>query len=168
MANETPLQLPDSFEDILNNENKTQEEKHLSLDEKFAKERLEWSSKIASMSKKIRGVSELNELQVDLYTERQIAVEYYHYLISVLSQVNKSYRKQWAEKFEFYTTKADIRYPNEKKKELKILSDISDIVGKREAIDNHSKFIDNTIKTIDNLIYGIKYRIEIEQIKNGR
>ena len=43
MADGTPLQIPDSFEDILKNEEKIKEKEQISLEDKFAKERLEWS-----------------------------------------------------------------------------------------------------------------------------
>ena len=163
-----PLQIPDSFDEILQNENKAQEAKELSLDERFAKERLEWTNKVHDMSQKIKSIDNLASLQVDVYTERQRAVEYHHYLISILSQLGRAYRKQYSERYDFHSYKSDKRFTNEKTKELHILSEIGEIVRKRETIDNHTKFIDNTIKTIDNLIYGIKYRIEIEQIKRGQ
>jgi len=168
MAEGTPLQIPDSFDEILKNEEKVKEEEQLSLEEKFAKERLEWSGKIQNMSKNLKDVMKLADLQVDIYTERQRAVEYYHYLISILKGLGRSYTKQYSDKYDFYSFEGQKRFANEKSKELKILSDISEIVRKREIVENHCKFIDNTIKTIDNLIYGIKYRVDIEQIARGR
>ena len=164
---ETPLQIS-SFDDFIkrDQEESTNKEQE-SLETRLSNERLEWSSKIEVMGKKMKNVLGLTELMVEVYTERQRAVEYYHYLISITSRLSKSYRKQWAQKYDHYTYNSQKRFPNEKSKELHILSEISEVVSKREAIDNHSKFIDNTIKTIDNIIYGIKYRIEIEQISRG-
>lgn len=164
---ETQVPITDFFEDFFKDKEKKEEEKS-PLEERLQKERLEWSNKIEEMSKRMKKVFELNELMTYVYTERQRAVEYYHYLISILSKLNKSYRKQWAQKYDYYSFVSQKRFPNEKTKEIQILSEISDIVRKREAIDNHSKFIENTLKTIDNIIYGIKYRIEIEQMARGR
>jgi len=157
-----------SFDDILQNENKVKEEEQVSLEDKFAKERLEWSGKISEMSKKLKDIMKLADLQVDVYTERQRAVEYYHYLISILKGLGRSYAKQYSQRYDFHSYQSDKRFANEKSKELQILADISEIVRKREVVENHCKFVDNTIKTIDNLIYGIKYRVDIEQIARGR
>lgn len=166
----THQQIKNSFDDFFNSEVETPKpnEKKDELKEKFEKERQEWTAKIKELSSKLKNVLSINELMVDVYTERQRAVEYYHYLIGILSIINKSYRKQFSEKHEYYTYKSQKRFTNERTKEIQIQTDLSDIVKKREYIDNHSKFIDNTIKTLDNLIYGIKYRIEIEQISRGK
>lgn len=163
---ETPLQIPSSFDEFFQDTEKKEEKSP--LEERISKERLEWSNKIEEMSQRMRKVFELNELMTYVYTERQRAVEYYHYLISILSKINRSYRKKWSEKYNYYSFISQKRFPNEKTKELQILSELDDIVRKRDIIDNHSKFIERTIGTIDNIIYGIKYRIEIEQIARGK
>ncbi len=163
---ETPQSIPNSFESFLNVGEK--EKKEETLAEKFAKERLEWSSKIEGMSKKMKDIYKVSELQTEVYTERQRALEYYHYLISILSRVNRKYRKEYTTKYDFYSFQSQKRFPNERNKELQIQHEVGDILEKREAIDNHAKFINNTIATIDNLIYGIKYKVEIEQISRGK
>jgi len=157
--------IPDSFDDFIKGEIKNIEE---TLEKKFAKERLEWSNKIQSMSQKMKDISHTSELMTDIYTERQRAVEYNHYLISIFQKINRAYRKQWSEKYDHYSYKSQIRFPNEKTKELQILAEMETIVEKREELDNHVKFISDTISTIDNLIYGIKYKVEIEQILRGK
>jgi len=138
------------------------------LETRFAKERIEWTGKIKDMSDRMKDIFKVSELMVDIYTERQRAVEYYHYLISIFKKVSRAYTKEWSEKYQHYSFKSQVRFPNERTKELQILSEMSDIVEKREEIENHAKFINNTIGTIDNLIYGIKYKVEIEQISRGK
>jgi len=138
------------------------------LVDKFAKERLEWSQKIQDMSEQMKSVSKVSELMVTVYTERQRCVEYYHYLISILIKVNREYKKQYAERFDFWSWKSNIRYPNEGAKNNKIQTELAELLEKRETIENHAKFIDKTAATIDNLIYAIPKRIEIEQISRGK
>lgn len=141
--------------------------KEISLEEKFANERLEWSAKIDEMTKKVKPVFEIPELMTYLYTERQRAIEYYHYLVSLMISMNRKYNAAYMERQEYYTTKAQIRYPNESTKHTKILVDLADMVEKRAAVDNHSKFMTQTIATIDNVIWAIPKRVEIEQIARG-
>jgi len=153
-------------DDFLNRNEKNQNEE--SLTNKFAKERLEWTNKIQSMSKSMKDIFKVSELMTDIYTERQRAVEYHHYLISIISRVNVAYRKKWTEKYDYYTYKSQKRFSTDKKKELQILSEMGDILEKRDELDNHIKFMNNTISTLDNIIYGIKYKVEIEQISRGK
>ena len=142
--------------------------KEESLEDRFAREREEWSEKIAEISKKMKQVFDIPELMTTLYTELQRAVEYYHYLITLLIGMNKKYNAAYAERYDYYTTKAQVRYPNESTKHNRILVDLQDMVEKREMVNNHSKFIDKTIGTLDNIIFAIPKRVEIEQISRGK
>jgi hypothetical protein len=143
-------------------------EKKETLDEKFARERLEWSEKVASMSQQMKSVMKVAELMTEVYTERQRCVEYHHYLISILIKLNREYKRQYDERWVFWTHNSNIRYPNESQKGNKIQTELADLLEKREAVDNHSKFILSTCSTIDNLIYAIPKRIEVEQISRGK
>jgi hypothetical protein len=139
-----------------------------SLEEIFEKERLEWTEKINQISLKMKNIFEISELMTYLYTERQRAVDYYHYLMSWLIKMNRNYNKSYAEKWDYYTTKTQFRYPNETSKNNRIHVELADIIEKRSHVDNHSKFILSTIQTIDNIIFAIPKRIEIEQISRGK
>lgn len=139
-----------------------------SLEDRLNNERLEWNKKIEDMSSKMKKIFEIPELMTNLYTERQRALEYYHYLISLMIGLNKDYNKIYNEKWEYYTSKSHIRYPNESTKHNRILVDLSEQVEKRSMIDNHSKFILRTVETIDNIIYAVPRRIELEQISRGK
>ena len=55
--------------------------KEETLETRFARERLEWSEKIAQMGQKVARLMEIPDLMTTLYTERQRAIEYYHYLM---------------------------------------------------------------------------------------
>ena len=161
-----------SFDDLMKSlplqgvEVESEEEKQ-TLVQKLASERVEWTAKIEDMSKKMKKVFELNELMTTVYTERQRAVEYYYYLLSLLIKINKTYRKNYAQKYDYYSYQSQKRFPNERNKELIIYAELSEIIEKREMLDVHSKFMLDTKNSIDNIIYGIKYRIDIEKIKNG-
>lgn len=152
----------------LNIDNIIHPSKEETLDEKFARERLEWSEKVAEMSAKMKQIFSIPELMTYLYTERQRAVEYYHYLISLMIGMNKTYHKAYDERYDFYTHKAQVRYPNESTKNNRILVDLADQFEKRAMVDNHSKFVEKTISTLDNLIFAIPKRVEIEQISRGK
>ena len=163
--------IPLSFDDFLQGAPlETPEKKAIedSITLRFSNERIEWTRKVKEMSLLLKRLPDVISLQSSIYTERQLAVEYYHYLISLLQKINKSYTKQYAEKYDYYSNKSQRRFPNERNKELQIISELGDLKLKKDAIENHSKFILGVTTTLDNIIYGIKSRIDIENILNGK
>ncbi len=163
--------IPDSFDEFMNPEPETTKEDKSekdTLEERFFRERMAWSGKIKEMSAKLSKTALVAELMTEIYTERQRALEYYHYIISLLIKINKNYNKSYSEKYKFYSYTSQERFPNETSKNMRILAELADLKEKREVLDNHSKFMDGTTKTIDNIIFGLKSRIEIEQIARGK
>jgi hypothetical protein len=163
--------IPDSFDEFLNPEPETTQENKSekeTLEDRFARERMSWGGKIKGMSSKLSKTLLVAELMTEVYTERQIALEYYHYIISLLVKVNKAYNKSYSEKYKFYSYTSQERFPNETSKNMRILAELADLKEKREILDNHSKFMDGTIKTIDNIIFGMKTRVDVEQIARGK
>lgn len=138
------------------------------LEERFARERKEWDSKIAELSSKMSKLVELPSLMTTLYTERQRAVEYHNYLMSLLIGMNKRYNAAYAERNDFYMFKSQVRYSNESAKHNRILVDLADMVEKREIMQNHAKFVDKTRETLDNIIFAVPKRVEVEQILRGK
>jgi len=163
---ENKIPQPDFFN--INPDVSSKEKEPESLESRFKKERLEWRAKIESMSKQMKKVLEISDLMTTVYTERELCIEYYHYLISYLIKINKIYRKKYSERYDFWSFKSQIRYPSDQSKNNKILVEIADLVEQREIIENHSKFILSTCSVIDNIIYAIPKRIEIEQITRGK
>jgi len=161
-------EIPNTIEEILKNEESSQKEQIDELDDKLSKKRDEWTNKIKDMGKKLKSLQDANDLLTDIYTERQLAVEYYHYLIAVFSKINKKYYKEWSDRYDFYTYQSNKRFPNEKQKTIQIMSDLGEIVIKRELLENHLKFMDKSIDSIDGIKFGIGYKIEIEKLSKGK
>jgi hypothetical protein len=139
-----------------------------SLEDRFFRERQEWKNKVKEMSLSLKKVFDLTNLLAEIYTERQKASEYYHYLLSLLVGLNKKYRNKYDERWAHYTLNSKVRYPNESTKSNRILVDLEDLVEKRELLNVHAKSMESTVKTIDNMIYGIQARIKIEDINRGK
>jgi len=75
------INLPNSFDDFIKQNQEQEEQKQDPLELRFKEERKEWTNKIKEMSSKLKNVLEISLLQVDVYTERQRCVDYYHYII---------------------------------------------------------------------------------------
>ena len=175
---ETPVQtaVPDSFDEFMKDvpdvappitPDTDPETQPGTMATRFQNERVEWTGKIKELGGKMKNIVDMSFLMTNIYTERQIAVEYHYYLLGLLSKVNKSYRKQYAEKYDYYTYKSQKRFPNERNKEIQIMSELAPTLTTKEALENHQKFMEDTIKTLDQIIFGIKARVEIENILRG-
>jgi hypothetical protein len=133
---------------------------------RFRKEREEWISKIQDFSDNLRTVSQIGELMVEVYSQRQIAVEYSHTLMSHIIKINKIYREKKHEKYIYYTQNYDVRLDKDAR-EGHIGYDLTEIIEKRDMVQNHLEYFRETIKTIDNIIFGIKHRISLEEYRRG-
>ena len=133
---------------------------------RFKSEREEWTTRIREMSERLKDIYKVAELQTDVYSYRQIAVEYCHTLLTHLSKVNHVFRSKKIERWEHYTRNYDLRMDKDPK-ELHILVDIAEVNERKELLQNHLDYFRETIRTIDTISYGIKHRIQLEEYKRG-
>jgi hypothetical protein len=133
---------------------------------RFKKERDDWTTRIKDMSERLRDIYKVADLQTDIYSYRQIAVEYCHTLMVHLTKVNHIFRAKKIDRWEHYTRNYDLRMDKDPK-ELHIFVDIQEINERREYLQNHLDFFKETIKTIDTISFGIKHRIQLEEYKRG-
>jgi hypothetical protein len=145
---------------------KTQSSSNEPIFKRFKEERDEWTSRIKSMSERLKDIYHLADLQTDLYSYRQIAVDYTHTLMTHLTKINKIFRERKVERWEHYTRNYDLRMDKDPK-EYHIFVDIADVVERREYVQTHLEFFRETIKTIDTMCYGIKHRMALEEYKRG-
>lgn len=136
------------------------------LIERFKNERKEWTDRIKDMSERLRDIYKVADLQVDIYSYRQVAVEYCHTLQTHLTKVVHTFRARKIERWEYYTRNYDLRMDKDPK-ELHIFVDIADINERKELLQNHLEFFRETIKTIDTISFGIKHRIQLEEYRRG-
>ena len=128
----------------------------------FEIERGEWKEKIQVIALSLKSIRTVAEAQVDLFSNRQILLEYSYKLAQIVSKLTTKERRLRASKLRDYTTNSDVRYGSNETKIL-IEGDVSDIVEKIQLVEGHRKFIDQTIQTVDHMLYGIKARIALEE-----
>lgn len=133
---------------------------------RFSTERTEWTEKIASLSERLKSIYDVAELLTDLYSQRQIAGDYVHELVSHASRLNRIYRERKRERFLHYTQNFDLRLDKDPKM-LFIDVDLADLVERREILQNHLEFMRETLRSIDTICYGVKHRISLEEYRRG-
>jgi len=134
--------------------------------ERFASERTEWTTKIKDIAKRFKNVEDLVDVQVDLYSQRQVAVDYMQELTVLQSRLKKTHLTEWKKAYEKLTLNEDYRY-NEKEKNRMADEMTSVSKLKIEILQNHIDFFRESVRTIDNMIFGVKHRLEIEDFRRG-
>jgi len=136
------------------------------LHARFAKEREEWTTKIQSLTERMKSIYDVAELLTDLYSQRQIAGDYIHELVAHSSKLNRVYRERKRERFLHYTQNYDLRLDKDPKM-LFIDVDLADLVERREILQNHLEYMRETLRSIDTICYGVKHRIALEEYRRG-
>lgn len=132
----------------------------------FEDERLEWKEKIQSTSLHLKNIQTVAKAQVDLFSQRQILLEYSYKLAAIVARLNSKYSSEKSKKLKEYSEKSDIRYGSNEKM-LLIEGDLTEVSEKIELVENHRKFIDQTVQTVDHMLYGIRQRIALEEYLRG-
>jgi hypothetical protein len=132
----------------------------------FEKERAEWKERIGVISLHMKDIKTVAKAQVDLFSQRQILLEYGYQLASIITKLNSKYSSEKAKKMKEYSERSDVRYGATEKTVL-IEGDLNEIKGKIELVESHRKFIDQTIQTVDHMLYGIRQRIQLEEYLRG-
>ena len=134
--------------------------------ERFERERSEWTERTNSMAVRFKNVEDMVEVQVDLYSNRQLAVDYMQQLISLQTRLKKAWLTEWKKVYESLLSEQDYRYSE---KERTKFADEKTGAGKLkiDIMQVHIEFFRETIRTIDNMIFGVKHRIDIEDFRRG-
>jgi hypothetical protein len=133
---------------------------------RFETERNEWKEKIEVLALHMKDIKTLAKAQVDLFSQRQVLLEYGFKLASIVSKLNTKFRQEKAQRLKHYSENHDVRYGSNEKNVL-IESDLAQILEKIELVEGHRKFVDQTIQTVDHMLYGIKSRIALEEYLRG-
>jgi len=132
----------------------------------FENERNEWKETIQGISLHLKSIQTVAKAQVDLFSQRQILLEYSYKLASIVTKLNSKYSSDKSKKMREYSEKSDVRYGANEKSVL-IEGDLTEISEKIQLVESHRKFIDQTVQTVDHMLYGIRQRIALEEYLRG-
>jgi hypothetical protein len=131
------------------------------FEEIFEKEREKWSDKITELAIKMKSIHSVAEVQIELFSCRQIVTERSHKVGQILSKLNSEYRSRKGERMVYYSTGVQNRYGTTEKTAL-IEADLKDLKYRVDLLDNHMSFLNETVKSMDHMLYGIRQRIDLE------
>jgi hypothetical protein len=107
-----------------------------SLNTRFDRERKQWEGKIGSMAARMNDIGILTTVLTEALSERQIALEYTHTLMALLTNLNAQLRKKRKERFLYYTTSYDQRLDKDPRN-MFIDVDLEKQVKIQETFSNH-------------------------------
>ena len=136
------------------------------LEDYIANHQQQWSVIINDMNSKMKNFADLPDLQNVIYSRRQDALDYYFALLAKVSALSRTYKEEYAKKYNYYKVNANIRYSSDAAINAQIASDLKDSMYQIELLENHSKYMAETLKTIDSIIFAINNRIRIEELIN--
>jgi hypothetical protein len=127
----------------------------------FSKERDDWKEAVRILSVRMKNIRELGEVQVELYSNRQILLEYIGKLGQIMTKLNSKFRQSKTVRLKYYSEQYQYKYGTSEKNSL-IEGDLSEIKERIDLMDNQISFLNETIKTVDHMLYGIRHRILLE------
>lgn len=132
----------------------------------FETERAEWREKIQVISLSLKNIRTVAEAQIELFSTRQILLEYNYKLAGIITKLTSREKQERAKKLREYQESKDVRYGANETKTM-IEGDLVEITQKIEMVEGHRKFIDGTVQTVDHMLYGIRQRIALEEYLRG-
>jgi hypothetical protein len=132
----------------------------------FEEERADWREKIQGISFSLKNIHTVAEAQIDLFTTRQILIEYGFKLATIVTKLSSKERQERARKMKDYQENKDVRYGSNDLKTM-IEGEVAEINQKIELVEGHRKYIDQTVQTVDHMLYGIRQRIALEDYLRG-
>ena len=139
---------------------------NVSYVERFEQERNTWTEDIKGIASRFKNVDDLVDVQVDLYSKRQQAVEYMHQLMVLQSRLKKNWIAEYQKAYDSLLINQDYRY-SEKEKQRIAEEKTSVQKLKLDILQSHVDFFRETTRTIDNMIFGVKHRLEVEDFRRG-
>ncbi len=134
------------------------------LEQYIISQQQKWSSKIKDINVKFKTILDLQSAMTEIYSLRQDICEYHKQILCKCAGLSRDYKKKYAELYNAFKTSAQIRYNSDAAINAQIASQLADFVYTMDIMNSHSSFIEESIKNIDSLIFGIKHRIDIENL----
>lgn len=138
----------------------TEEQKVDLLEEKFEKEREQYTQKIGEIVPKLRNMDTVSEAQVLSLSYRQILVDMLHKYRAILIKHKNNDKNFKKLRIDHYKRNYDVRLDAREMNEY-IASDMAIRSRKADLIENQINFFTSSIDTLDKIGWAVRNRIEI-------
>jgi len=124
-----------------------------------------WNNLVKTISFTLKGdVKKLVEVQADIISYQQIVLEQVRKYSLILYKNMPSIKQAKKKRFEFYSTKYQIKVTSGSDKNGLIEADIAKFQYRIDLLDNHIKFLRDTSSNFITMNYAVKNRIQLMDI----
>ncbi len=145
-------------------ENAYQEQQEQTLEQYVLSQQQVWNTRIKDVNSKFKTIPALQEGLSEIYSLRQDLEEYHKQILYKCAGLSRDYKKRYAELYNSFKVNAQIKYNSDSAINAQIAAQLADFVYTMDLMSNHANFIEESLKTVDSLIFGIKHRIDIENL----
>lgn len=135
--------------------------------QEFEDERSFWKDKITEMASKLIRLDAIGDLQVDLFSSRQIIIEKIAKLYNYMAKYNSMYKSKKRDLYVQYTTESDIKM-GQGEKIIMVEGDLATVQERIDVILQQIDYYKETVKNVDSMIYGVRNKLQIEQFLSGK
>ena len=145
-------------------ENTYQEQQEQTLEQYVLSQQQVWNTRIKDVNSKFKTIPALQEGLSEIYSLRQDLEEYHKQILYKCAGLSRDYKKKYAELYNSLKVNAQIKYNSDSAINAQIAGHLADFLYTMDLMNNHANFVEESIKTVDSLIFGIKHRIDIENL----
>lgn len=131
---------------------------------KLRVERTEWTENVKGFSRMFHKTDSLVQLQMDLFSSRQILTERKSTISEIIHKYNKKLKIKRAEETENIEMHSNIKYKNANAFNTVLENRLIDLTDKINIFQIHYDYLSETVNTIDRMIFGVKHRIQIQEM----
>lgn len=145
--------------------NSSDNHKTETLRKKFLEDRQRWLDRVDEHLQSFADVQELLKLQPAIFRNREILIEQKHQLQENCEVLSRIIKEKSKELYIRYSQDGSLKSKSYQAISLLIEGDEAITVAseRNQIISNHVNFLDETLQTIDHIIYGINYRVKLEE-----
>lgn len=149
------------MENIKNLDPDLSSENETKIEKQFFSDREKWKDKISEFSKKMGNIKNIPELQVDLYSSLGFISDYKRNLVNMAIKKTNAVREKKYSILKNYTEEKSYRY-TAAEKTIIIEGNLKNSMKALEILNSQIEFYEEIYSILNNMVYGIKYRIEVE------
>lgn len=153
------------MEDLKNLDPDLSSDNENKIENQFNLDREKWKNKISEFSKMMSDIKKIPELQVDLYSALGFISDYKRNLINMVIKKTNTIRDKKYKILKTYTEDKGYRY-TAPEKNIIIEGNLKNSMKAVEILNSQVEFYEEIYGILNNMVYGIKYRIEVETYRS--
>lgn len=132
------------------------------LENRLAKDRVDWKDKINDLVHKIKNMRELADCQVSMLSYRQILLDKVTDFKTMIYKRNATWERYYRSQYREYTLNYDVKLTSGEKHQF-IKAELSSLRTQLDMLQSHVDYYYECIKTLDNLAFAIRNRIRLDE-----